>query len=179
MQGEKVAADIRDARDHLTGDAAILPLLLSLSRRLQRRLPQAPALLEPSVKALDEAIDAIERATREVEDALEASAFDPHELERCEERLFALRAMGRKHNVPIENLPALAQKFGDDLAALAAGRSEVGRLEESVKSARRGLPCRGKRAQRRARDERARTHDGGRTRNSSRSSSTGPSSASI
>src|ERR1700677_3963057 len=129
MQGEKVAADIRDARDHLTGDTAILPLLLSLSRRLQRRLPQAPALLEPSVKALDEAIDAIERATREVEEALEASAFDPHELERCEERLFALRAMGRKHNVPIENLPALAQKFADDLAALAEGRSGVGRLE--------------------------------------------------
>jgi DNA repair protein RecN (Recombination protein N) len=135
MQGEKVAADIRDARDHLTGDTAILPLLLSLSRRLQRRLPQAPTLLEPSVKALDEAIDAIERATREVEDALEASAFDPHELERCEERLFALRAMGRKHNVPIENLPALAQKFADDLAALAEGRSEVGRLEASVKNA--------------------------------------------
>jgi DNA repair protein RecN (Recombination protein N) len=134
MQGEKVAADIRDARDHLTGDSAILPLLLSLSKRLQRRLPQAPALLEPSVKALD-AIDAIERATREVEDALEASAFDPHELERCEERLFALRAMGRKHNVPIENLPALAQKFADDLAALAEGRSEIGRLEASVKSA--------------------------------------------
>jgi DNA repair protein RecN (Recombination protein N) len=135
MQGEKVAADIRDARDHLTGDTAILPLLLSLSRRLQRRAPQAPALLEPSVKALDEAIDAVERATGEVEAALEASAFDPHELERCEERLFALRAMGRKHNVPIENLPALAQKFADDLAALAEGRSEVGRLEASVKSA--------------------------------------------
>src|SRR5271154_7308288 len=46
MQGEKVAADIRDARDHLTGDAAILPLLHSLSKRLQRRLPQAAALLE-------------------------------------------------------------------------------------------------------------------------------------
>jgi DNA repair protein RecN (Recombination protein N) len=135
MQGEKVAADIRDARDHLTGDSAILPLLLSLSKRLQRRSAQAPALLEPSIKALDEAIDAIERATREVEDALEASAFDPKELEHCEERLFALRAMGRKHNVPIENLPALAQKFADDLEALAAGRSEVGRLEESVKSA--------------------------------------------
>ena len=114
------------------------------------------------MKALDEAIDAIERATREVEDALERSAFDPHELERCEERLFALRAMGRKHNVPIENLPALAQKFADDLAALAAGRSEIGRLEASVKGAARGLPRRGERAQRRARDERARTHDGGR-----------------
>ena len=87
------------------------------------------------MKALDEAIEALERANRAVEDALDASAFDPHELERCEERLFALRAMGRKHNAPIESLPALAQKFADELAALAAGRSEVGRLEANVKSA--------------------------------------------
>ena len=135
MQGEKVVADIRDARDHLTGEAAILPLLHSVSRRLLRRLPQAPGLIEPSVKALDEAIEALERANRAVEDAIDASAYDPHELERCEERLFALRAMGRKHNAPIESLPALAQKFADDLAALAAGRSEVGRLETNMKSA--------------------------------------------
>jgi DNA repair protein RecN (Recombination protein N) len=135
MQGEKVSADIRDARDHLTGEGAVLPLLLSLSRRLQRRLPQAPGLIEPSLRALDEAIDAVERAAREVEGALEAGAFDPEALERCEERLFALRAMGRKHNVPIESLPALAQKYADDLAALALGRSEVGRLEAAVKGA--------------------------------------------
>ena len=137
MQGEKVSADIRDARDHLTGEGAVLALLLSLSRRLQRRLPQAPELIEPSVKALDEAIDAVERATAEVENALAASASDPHELERCEERLFALRAMGRKHNVPIDSLPELAQKYADDLAALALGRSEVGRLEGAVKDAAR------------------------------------------
>ena len=72
-------------------------MLLSVSRRLQRRMPQAPALIEPSVKALDEAIEALEGATRAVEEALEACDFDPQELERCEERLFALRAMSRKH----------------------------------------------------------------------------------
>jgi DNA repair protein RecN (Recombination protein N) len=136
MQGEKVAADIREARDHLTGDAAILPVLLSVSRRLQRRMPQAPALIEPSVKALDEAIEALESATRAVEVALEACEFDPNELERCEERLFALRAMSRKYATPIENLPALAQKYADDLAALEAGRSEVARLEANAAAAR-------------------------------------------
>jgi DNA repair protein RecN (Recombination protein N) len=129
MQGEKVAADIREARDHLSGDAAILPMLLSVSRRLQRRMAQAPALIEPSVKALDEAIEALEGATQAVENALDACAFDPAELERCEERLFALRAMSRKYGAPIESLPALAQKYADDLAALEAGRDEVARLD--------------------------------------------------
>ncbi|HME86642.1 MAG TPA: DNA repair protein RecN [Roseiarcus sp.] len=135
MQGEKVAADIREARDHLTGDAAILPVLLSVSRRLQRRMPQAPALIEPSVKALDEAIEALEGAIRAVEVALDACEFDPNELERCEERLFALRAISRKYAAPIEHMPALAQKYADDLAALEAGRSEIARLEAKVAAA--------------------------------------------
>ena len=132
MQSEKVFADIRDARDHLAGDAAAMPVLLSVSRRLQRRLPQAPEIIEPSVKALDEAIEALENATRAVEAAIEACAVDPHELERCEERLFALRAMSRKYAAPIDALPALAEKYGGDLAALDAGRGEVARLEAEV-----------------------------------------------
>ena len=135
MQGEKVAADIREARDHLGGEAALLPALLSVSRRLQRRIPQAPALIEPSVKALDEAIEALEGASRALEQALEACEFDPHELERCEERLFALRAMGRKYGVPIDSLPALAQKYADGLALLDAGREEIARLEAAVAGA--------------------------------------------
>src|SRR5260370_23090347 len=63
MQGEKVAADIRSARDHLAGDASVLPVLLSVSRRLHRRMPQAPQLIEPSIKALEDAIEALEGAT--------------------------------------------------------------------------------------------------------------------
>jgi DNA repair protein RecN (Recombination protein N) len=136
MQGEKVVADIRQARDHLSGEAALLPALLSISRRLQRRMLQAPALIEPSVKALDEAIEAVEGASRAIEQALEACAFDPHELERCEERLFALRAMGRKYGVPIDSLPALGQKYADDLAVLDAGREQIARLEAAVAGAR-------------------------------------------
>ena len=136
MQGEKVATDIREARDHLTGEAALLPALLSVSRRLERRMPQAQALIEPSVKALNEAIETLEGASRAIEQALEACEFDPHELERCEERLFALRAMGRKYGAPTESLPALAQKFADDLAVLDAGREEVARLEAAVAGAR-------------------------------------------
>ena len=136
MQGEKVAADIREARDRLSGEHALLPALLSVSRRLQRRLAQAPALIEPSMKALDAALEALEGASRAVEQALDACAFDPHELERCEERLFALRAMGRKYGAPIDSLPALAQKYAADLADLDASREEVGRLEAAVAGAR-------------------------------------------
>jgi DNA repair protein RecN (Recombination protein N) len=135
MQGEKVAADIRDAHESLAGDAAILPVLSAISRRLQRRMPQAPQLIEPSVQALDEAMEALEVATRSVEAALAACDFDPRELERCETRLFALRAMARKYATPVEALPALAQKYAAELADLGAAHARVSGLEQASRSA--------------------------------------------
>jgi DNA repair protein RecN (Recombination protein N) len=135
MQGEKVAADIRDALQSLSGDSAILPMLASISRRLQRRAMLAPDLIEPSVKALDEAMEALELASQSVEDALRACDFDPHELERCEERLFALRGMARKYAVAVDALPALAEKYAAELADLSEGRARVARLEQSLAEA--------------------------------------------
>jgi DNA repair protein RecN (Recombination protein N) len=135
MQGEKVAADIRDAHESLAGDAAILPVLSAISRRLQRRMPQAPQLIEPSVQALDEAMESLEVATRSVEAALAACDFDPRELERCETRLFALRAMARKYAAPVEALPALAQKYAGELADLGAAHARMSELEQAARSA--------------------------------------------
>ena len=135
MQGEKVAADIRDAHDSLSGDSAVLPLLSTIARRLQRRMSQAPDLIEPSVKALDEAMEALEAATLSVEAALRACDFDPRELERCEERLFALRGMARKYSTPVDALPALAEKYASELKDLSDGKARVAKLEGQVAAA--------------------------------------------
>ena len=78
-------------------------------RRLERRAAQAPALVEPAVKALDAALAALEEARTHLEGALRAAEFDPAELERIEERLFALRAAARKYNAPVDGLAALAR----------------------------------------------------------------------
>ena len=135
MQGEKVAADIREAHENLSGDSAILPVLSAISRRLQRRMAQAPVLIEPSVQALDEAMQALETAAQAVESALAACDFDPRELEKCEERLFALRGMARKHASTVDNLPALARKYADEVAALEAGEVRVVALEAEARAA--------------------------------------------
>ena len=132
MQGEKVAADLREAYDGVGGDASALPSLVAISRRLHRRLGQAPDLIEPCVKALDEAMEALERATQALEGALRDCAFDPQELERCEERLFALRGLARKYGGSVEGLPALARKYAADLAALQAGEARAVELGRAI-----------------------------------------------
>jgi DNA repair protein RecN (Recombination protein N) len=136
MQAEKVAADIREAHQSLSGETSAAPLLIAAARRLERRLAQAPALIEPCVKALDSALEALDAATSAIEAALSAADFDPNELERVEERLFALRGMARKYSTPVADLPALAEKYGADLAALDAGQARLVALAEAAASAR-------------------------------------------
>jgi DNA repair protein RecN (Recombination protein N) len=135
MQGEKVIADLRDVHESLSGEAAIMPVLSSGARRLQRRMSQAPGLIEPCVKALDAAMDALEAATSALEAALREAEFDPRELEQTEERLFALRGMARKYATPVERLPALAGKFAAALASLDAGQARIAALTAALERA--------------------------------------------
>ena len=88
--------------------------------RHERRRP-TNALIEPSLKALDTALNAVESARHTVEAALQACDFDPRELERVEERLFALRAASRKYATPVDNLAELAARYEGDLAESGNG----------------------------------------------------------
>jgi DNA repair protein RecN (Recombination protein N) len=90
-------------------------------------------LVEPSVKSLDAALNALEETRGHLEAALRAADYDPAELERFEERLFALRAAGRKYNVPVDSLAALAQQYRDDIALIDAGEEKLKALEAAAK----------------------------------------------
>ena len=96
---------------------------------------QAPDLIDPPSKALDAALTALDEARTHLDAALRAANHDPHELERIEERLFALRAAARKYNVPVDNLAALNAKHAADLAALDAGAAELKKLEAAAREA--------------------------------------------
>jgi DNA repair protein RecN (Recombination protein N) len=70
MQSEKVAGDLREAHDAVAGAASPVPALAAAVRRLERRGTQAPALVEPAVKAIDAALTALDEARGHLEHAL-------------------------------------------------------------------------------------------------------------
>ncbi len=135
MQAEKVADDLRFAHDGIGGAQSPVPPLAAALRRLERRAAQAPALIEPSVKAIDAALLALEEARGHLEAALRLAHYDPSELDRIEERLFALRAAGRKYNVPVDQLSALAERYAGDLALIDAGAERLAELEKAAHEA--------------------------------------------
>jgi DNA repair protein RecN (Recombination protein N) len=135
MQSEKIAGDLRDAHEAVAGSSSPVPALSAAVRRLERRGAQVPALVEPAVKSLDAALNALDEARGHLEHALRVADHDPAELERIEERLFALRAAGRKYNSPVDALNALAEKYAADLALIDAGAERLAALEKAAKTA--------------------------------------------
>jgi DNA repair protein RecN (Recombination protein N) len=135
MQSEKVAGDLREAYDAVAGTNSAVPELAAAIRRLERRATQAPALVEPAVKSLDVALNALEDTRAQLEAALRAADYDPAELERIEERLFALRAGGRKYNVAVDDLAALAEKYKNDIALIDAGEDRLKALDAAAAQA--------------------------------------------
>jgi DNA repair protein RecN (Recombination protein N) len=137
MQAEKVAEDLREAHETVAGSQSPSPALASAIRRLERRGAQAPGLVEPAVKAIDSALTALEEARLHLEQALRMADHDPRELERIEERLFALRAAARKYSVPVDDLAALAARYRGDLALIDAGAARLTELEAAASEAQK------------------------------------------
>jgi DNA repair protein RecN (Recombination protein N) len=135
MQSEKVSTDLNEAYEVVAGNASPVTELSAAVRKLERRSTQAPALVDPSVKALDAALVAIDEARAALEDAIRATEFDPRELEQTEERLFALRAAARKYDVPADELAALRQRFEEDVVAIDAGEEKLAGLEKALSEA--------------------------------------------
>lgn len=135
MQAEKVTAEIRDAYEAVAGQGSPVPVLASVLRRLDRRRQQAPDLISPSLQALDAALNALDQVGTALDQALRDAEFDPRELEEVEDRLFALRGASRKYGVPVDELPALAEKIAGDLATLDAGETRLVHLEKAVRAA--------------------------------------------
>ncbi|MDR6661365.1 DNA repair protein RecN (Recombination protein N) [Tardiphaga robiniae] len=135
MHGEKIAADLREAQEAVSGHHSPISSLAAAVRRLERRAGSSPSLVEPAVKAIDVAINALEEADQHLAAALIAADFDPAELERIEERLFALRGAARKYSTPVDGLAALAAKYFADVATIDAGAGQLKGLESAASEA--------------------------------------------
>jgi DNA repair protein RecN (Recombination protein N) len=135
MQGEKISEDLRDALGAVAGPQSPVTSLAAAVRRLERRVASAPKLVEDAVKAMDAALNSLAEAEQNLNAAIHAADYDPAELERIEERLFALRAASRKYSTPVDDLAALAQKFRADVGLIDAGADRLKVLEKEAGAA--------------------------------------------
>ena len=86
------------------------------------------SLLDTALVNADEAGEEIEAASNEV-------SLNQNELDAVEERLFALKALARKHNTTIEELPLVWQQMEESLRNLERGEDDIENLRKLEETA--------------------------------------------
>ncbi len=135
MHAEKISGDLEEARDALAGDGTAHARIGAALRKLERREPETAKVLGPVAQALDRVLTETNDARERVEQAIADTQFEPKALEEAEERLFALRALARKHQVAVSDLPDLIVRMDGELAALDAGEQELDKLKKGEATA--------------------------------------------
>lgn len=135
MQLEKAADDISEADELIGGAGAPGPALAGLMRRLMRKSDGEGGVFAPLIEALDATLVSLDRTGEALEAIKGELSFDPAELERAEERLFALRAAARKHQVGCDELPSVLTRYRKELELLESGEEELKRLEAELAEA--------------------------------------------
>jgi DNA repair protein RecN (Recombination protein N) len=142
---EKTLGDIAGAAEGLGGEATTHRFgqaLRALERARERAVGAGASADSRALRLIAEAASAAERALSEVTEAqaaIDAAAegfdFEPDRLEKAEERLFALRAMGRKLAVPVEQLPAARKAIAERLAAIETGEAALAAADKAAAEA--------------------------------------------
>ncbi|SMX22087.1 DNA repair protein RecN [Boseongicola aestuarii] len=135
MQGaEKIREDVTRAYTALGSEGAE-GLLRDASRWLDKAAEKAEGALDAAMAALERAMVELGEAEEGVAQALDVLEYDANELERVEERLFAIRALARKHAVLPDDLAALTETLSAKLSALDGGAEELLALRAEVADA--------------------------------------------
>lgn len=134
--GERISSDVARAHAALGADGAE-GLMRDAARWLEAASEDAGEVLAEAISALDRALVELGEAEDGVARALDGLAFDPAELEQVEERLFAIRALARKHSVAADDLGGLAETYRTRLQALDSGADDVEALRRAVRDAER------------------------------------------
>ena len=143
--GERALEDITEARDAVGGDA-LSQRLTKAFRALDHartRAMQAGAKSDDEVltrltlaaDALDRTLIAADEALALMDQAADSLDVEPGQLDRCEERLFALRAMARKLGVLVEDLPKERVRMAQALNQIEDMDTHLARLDRAIYAA--------------------------------------------
>ena len=130
---EKLRADVARAGQVL--GEAVGNVLLDAQRWLEGAADKLDGLLDEPLGALARAQSELAEAEGGVARALRALTFSPQELEQAEERLFAIRALARKHGVLADDLGNFAEGLRARLEAIDTGAAGLDRLRGALADA--------------------------------------------
>lgn len=139
MHAEKLAEAMNQATTELAEGRGVEGALRASARALEKVAQTVEGRLDAVLAALDRAAVEATEATALLERVSADLDMDPRDLEKIEERLFALRALARKHGVEVDALPELRERLAAQLAAIDDGGASLDKLAEAEAAARKAF----------------------------------------
>jgi len=137
MQSEKLFEVLNESIAELNAGKGVIAALRSAQRTLMRSTLTTADIYQPIIDTLDRAAIDAEEASYALEKAGQAAVYDPVKLEEIEERLFALKAAGRKYNMPADELASLKVEVEDKLTLLDTQHQQMKKLREQEQEAKK------------------------------------------
>ncbi len=136
MNASRIVEEVAAASELLSGDRGAEASLASALKRLSRMNEEARKAASAAEAALEQAFALTEEGRRELDAFLSRLEVDSGELERKEERLFAIRALARKFATQPDRLPLVLGEFRSRLELLDLGGGKLKEAEAAVGIAR-------------------------------------------
>ncbi|MBM3481875.1 MAG: DNA repair protein RecN [Alphaproteobacteria bacterium] len=137
QHGQKIVDAVAAADAELSGQNGVALRLRAARRHIERVAAQAGGALDPLLETLDRALLEADEVSAAVTAAARSIQPDQAQLDRVEERLFALRAAARKHQVNVAALPEVRARLEATLAALDGDDSKANELAQACEAIRR------------------------------------------
>ena len=128
---QKIRGDIEKASELISINGAE-SLMSDAIRWLEGVSNVADSSLDNAISMLSSAISKLAIAQQDIDEYLSSTNFNSLDLEKIEERLFAIRALARKHDVLPNNLNAFSQKLIQKLEHSKVSAEKIKILEEKL-----------------------------------------------
>ncbi|MFV0626696.1 MAG: DNA repair protein RecN [Alphaproteobacteria bacterium] len=131
MNAEKLLDSLNYAFGSLTQSSDVQSALRSAQSAIEKANHLTDGKYDEIVEMLEQALIQTSEAVNSIESAAENISMNNNELENIEERLFALKAISRKHNVSISDLPNTLEKFRNELNTIVLGVDNINKLRQA------------------------------------------------
>ena len=119
INSEKIVKAMATAETILSQRGGVEEQLNATQKVLGQELNKSAGKLDAVMDALSRAAEGTTEAQNLIQSIMSDTELSSKNLEACEERLFALRALARKHKIPVEELPKLIQVLEVQLAEIS------------------------------------------------------------
>ena len=134
MNAEKILENLDSAYKTLSQSG-----VQSALRQAQAAISRVNALLSGKFDniytLLDTALVNADEASEEIETASNEVSLNQNELDAVEERLFALKALARKHSTTVEELPLVWRQMEESLQTMERGEENIENLRKLEEAA--------------------------------------------